>query len=466
MVGSASVTGPGAPGTSAEATGTGLPGAEPEVTGTGGPAAGRRPAAVDERVRPTVLVPLAAQHLLVMLAGPISSAFLIARALRLTPEASANLLAALFLLCGIGTAIQSLGPLRIGARMPFVMLPGGAAVALFIQTAQATNPATATGAVLIAAVFLFVAAPLFASLMRFFPTVVLGSMIVVIGLNLIKITAGLLVDTARGPSSTSLALAGGTALAVVLAFRLLPVGWRRFAVMIGIAVGTAAAALLGRLGPVGSGPVLSWPTPLPFGTPTVNLLASVPLLLYAVGAMAEATGQTVLNADAIGRPLDRRRDVPRTIRGDAVTSLLSGVFGGPLMVTSGENIGIVRLSGVRSRFVTLGTAVLLALLAFVTPVARLINAVPSAVVGGAGMVVFGMITVMGIHLLRAVDLARDSNLMTATLAVLAGVLPIVAPATYQALPPTVAMVLGSGVTTAAVVGVLANLVFRTSGKPG
>jgi len=252
----------------------------------------------------------------------------------------------------------------------------------------------------------------------------------------------------------------------VLAFRLLPVGWRRFAVMIGIAVGTAAAALLGRLGPVGSGPVLSWPTPLPFGTPTVNLLASVPLLLYAVGAMAEATGQTVLNADAIGRPLDRRRDVPRTIRGDAVTSLLSGVFGGPLMVTSGENIGIVRLSGVRSRFVTLGTAVLLALLAFVTPVARLINAVPSAVVGGAGMVVFGMITVMGIHLLRAVDLARDSNLMTATLAVLAGVLPIVAPATYQALPPTVAMVLGSGVTTAAVVGVLSNLVFRTSAKPG
>jgi xanthine/uracil permease len=82
------------------------------------------------------------------------------------------------------------------------------------------------------------------------------------------------------------------------------------------------------------------------------------------------------------------------------------------------------------------------------------------------MVVFGMITVMGIHLLRGVDLARDSNLMTATLAVLAGVLPIVGPATYQALPPTVAMVLGSGVTTAAVVGVLANMVFGRSGKPG
>jgi xanthine/uracil permease len=90
------------------------------------------------------------------------------------------------------------------------------------------------------------------------------------------------------------------------------------------------------------------------------------------------------------------------------------------MVTSGQNIGIVRMSGVRSRYVTLGTAALLAVLAFVAPVARLISDIPAPVVGGAGIVVFAMITVLGIRLLRPVDLGSDATLMTATLAVPAG----------------------------------------------
>ncbi|HEX4360630.1 MAG TPA: solute carrier family 23 protein [Pseudonocardia sp.] len=415
----------------------------------------------DERVPLRTLAPLAVQHLLVMISGPISSAFLLTGALHLTPEAGANLLAALFLMSGIGTALQSLGPWRIGARMPFVMLPGGAAVALFIQIAQAAGPATAVGAVLITGLFLLVAAPLFAALMRFFPAVVLGSMIIVIGLNLIKITAGLLVDTSAGPSVRSLVLAGVTVLAVVLAYRLLPERWRRFAVLLGVAAGTGLAAALGQLGHQrAGGPVLAWPTPLPFGAPVFSLLASLPLLLYAIGAMAEATGQTVLNGEAIGVRVDARRAVPRTIRGDAVTSLLSGLVGGPLMVTSGENIGIVRMSGVRSRYVTLGTAALLAVLAFVAPVARLIGDIPAPVVGGAGIVVFAMITVLGVRLLRTVDLGSDAALMTATLAILAGALPVVAPTLYQALPPTPRLVLGSGVTMAALVGVLANVVCR------
>jgi xanthine/uracil permease len=416
--------------------------------------------AVDERVPPSIAAPMALQHLLVMIAGPISSAFLIARGLQLSPAASAQLLSALLLLSGIGTAIQSLGPCRLGARLPFVMLPGGASVVLFIQVARATTPATATGAVLCAGLFMLVVAPLFTRLMRYFPAVVLGSMIVVVGLNLIKITVGLLADTPRGPSSHALGLAGVTVLAVVLGYRFLPGVLRRFSVLIGIAVGTAVAAAGGALGPVAGGPVLAWPKPLPFGVPSFDLLATVPLLLFSVGAMAEATAQTVLNAEAVGAPDDRGRRVTGTIRGDALTSMLAGLFGGPLMVTSGENIGIVRISSVRSRFVTLGTAVALVALSVLAPVARWINAIPAPVVGGAGLVVFAMITALGVRLLRPAALDRDATLMTATLAIAAGVIPIVASGVYQALPPRLGLVLGSGVTMSALVGVLANLVFR------
>jgi len=429
----------------------------------------RTTAPVDERVPLRVLAPLSVQHLLVMIAGPISSAFLVTSALQLTPDASARLLAALFLLSGIGTAVQSTGPFGIGARLPFVMLPGGAAVALFIQVAQAAGPATASGAVLVAALLMVVAAPLFTSLMRFFPPVVLGAMIVVIGVNLVRINANLLVDTPRGPSATSLVLAGATVLAIVLAHRFLPDRLRRVAVLLGIVVGTGVAAAWDRLGEVPAGPVLAVPTPLPFGTPVFDLIAALPLVLFSVGAMAEAAGQTVLTVEAVDRA-PQRRDVTRTIRGDGVTSLLAGLFGGPLMVTSGENIGIVRLSRVRSRYVTLGTGVLLVVLAFVAPVGRWLSAVPSAVVGGAGLVVFAMITVLGVRLLQQADLNADATLMTATLALVAGLLPVVAPTVYQALPTPARLVLGSGVTMAAVVGVAANLLLSrragdTSGAP-
>jgi xanthine/uracil permease len=244
--------------------------------------------------------------------------------------------------------------------------------------------------------------------------------------------------------------------------RFLRGGWRRIAVLLGMVFGTVLGAVTGQLGSVAGGPLLAWPQPLPFGSPRFDVLATVPLLLFAIGAMAEATGQTVLNADAVGKLVNPQRDVGGTIRGDAVASLVSGLFGGAVMVTSGENVGIVRISAVRSRFVTLGTAVLLAVIAFLAPVARLINAVPTAVVAGTGLVVFAMIIGLGVKMLRQVDFGQDANLMVATVAIIAGLLPVVAPNIYQALPTTTRLVLGSGVTMATLIGVLGNLLFFRS----
>ncbi|MEV6653671.1 solute carrier family 23 protein [Streptomyces sp. NPDC051219] len=101
------------------------------------------------------------------------------------------------------------------------------------------------------------------------------------------------------------------------------------------------------------------------------------------------------SAEAVGKEIDQRTDVPKTIRGDAFTSLLGGFLGLPLMVTSGENIGIVRVIGVRSRCVTAASGVVLILIGFIAPVTRAISVVPSAVVGGTAMAVFAVITVLG-----------------------------------------------------------------------
>ncbi|WP_226358058.1 solute carrier family 23 protein [Pseudonocardia sp. ICBG601] len=193
----------------------------------------------------------------------------------------------------------------------------------------------------------------------------------------------------------------------------------RLAVLLGIVAGAVVAAVAGRITPPAPGPLLALPEPFPFGAPELLLPAMVPLLLFSIGAMAEAAGQTMLTAEAVDRPVGRH-DVTRTVRGDGVTSVLAGLLGGPLMVTSGENIGIVRLSRVRSRYVTVGTAVLLVVLSVCAPVARWVAAVPSAVVGAAGVVVFAMVAALGVGMVARSGLGDDRALMTATLALAAG----------------------------------------------
>ncbi len=139
------------------------------------------------------------QHVLVMAATPISSVFLVSSTLHLTPALTANLLSAAFVLSGLGSLLQSLGPWGFGARLPFVMLPGGAPLILFLSIADQHGLRTACGAVIITAVFYFVVLPVFSRLLRFFPTLVIGTMIVIVGVNLVKV--GALLVTGRPGSS-------------------------------------------------------------------------------------------------------------------------------------------------------------------------------------------------------------------------------------------------------------------------
>lgn len=423
------------------------------TAGTGPPAA--HP--VDERLPWQRLLPLAAQHVLAMLAAPVSTAFLISTGLGLPPGRTAALLSATLVLCGAGALLQSFGVLRIGARLPFMMLPGGAAVAIFLQTAKEHGPATASGAVLVAAAFLLAVLPLYGRVVRFFPPVVLGCTVLIIGVNMINVTAPMV---AR---HTWLALV--TIGATAACFLLLRGVWRQMAVLLGMAAGTLTAVLTGTgLNPAPDGPVLALPHPFPYGLPHIDLLASVPLLVFALASLAEATGQTVLNSEAVGRAPDPGRDVPRTVRADAIASLGAGVLGTSIMVTSAENIGIVRLTGVRSRFVTAGAGVLLVLIGLFAPVSRLLTALPTPVVGGAGLVIYAVIAAMGVGMLRRVDAFEGTGATVVALTLLAGLLPILAPELYAPLPDWARTLFGSGVPAGAITAVVLSALFTWAGR--
>ncbi len=147
------------------------------------------PSAVDELPPLSRLLPLAAQHVLAMIAAPVSSVFLIAAGLRLPADRTASLLSATLILCGAGALLQSFGVLGTGARLPFMMLPGGAAVAVFLRIAREHGAATASGSVLLAAALLLAVLPLYARIVRFFPPLVMGATVLVIGVNMIDVAA-------------------------------------------------------------------------------------------------------------------------------------------------------------------------------------------------------------------------------------------------------------------------------------
>lgn len=405
------------------------------------------------------------QHVLVMAATPISAIFLMSATLKLDPGLTVNLLSAAFVLSGIGSLIQSLGPWKFGPRLPFVMLPGGAPLILFLAIAEQHGLRTASGAVIITAGFYFVVLPVFSRLLKFFPALVIGTMIVIVGVNLVKVGAVLVTGRPGQPGfadPTNLLLGLATIGFTVVFYRLFTGILRQLAVMLGLLAGTALAFLLGAVdfGGAAHGPLLNAPELLPFGSPQFNLLAALPLMLYSLASMAEATGQTVINAEAVGKQVDQRTDVPKTIRGDAVTSLIGGFFGLPLMVTSGENIGIVRVTGVRSRYVTAAAGVVLIAMGFLAPVTRAIAVVPSAVVGGTAMVVFAVITVLGIQMLGRAELDRHTSTFICAVAIALGLLPILVPGVYGGLPASARILLESGVAVGAFTAALLNFLFH------
>ena len=429
-----------------------------------------KPSAVDEVLPLRKLVPFGLQHVLVMAASPISSVFLVSKTLGLSSELTVDLLSAAFLLSGLGSLLQSLGVWNIGVRLPFVMLPGGAPIALFLLIARGYDLQTASGAVILTGVFYFLVLPIFTRLLRFFPTLVIGTMIVIIGVNLIRISATLITGQPGTPEFANLRdvlLALATVGFTVLFYRVLTGMLRQLAVLLGLVAGAVVATLVGtmNLGDVIGGPLVGVPIPLPFGVPHFDVLAALPLMIFSVASMAEATGQTVVNAEIVGKDIDMRRDVPKTIRGDALISLLGGFFGTSLMVTSGENIGIVHVSGVRSRFVTATAGIFLIMIGLLAPVGRLINAIPAPVVGGTALVVYAIITVIGINLLRRVDLSDHTNVIIATVGLVFGLLPIMVPEVYNQFPANARILLGSGVAMGAFAAAAMNILFNYVGRP-
>ena len=436
---------------------------------------------VDERLPGPKLAALGLQHVLVMYAGAVAVPLIIGRALKLPPEQIAVLINADLFACGIATLIQSIGFPGVGIRLPVMMGVTFASVALMLAMAGSPDIGLLGiyGAMIVAGLSGFLVAPFISRMLPLFPPVVTGTIIIVIGISLMRVginwaggglpTLGRMVDGQMGQfANPNYGALDGLGIAlfvlvVILAITRFAKGFvGNVAVLLGIVAGAILAALMGKMhfDKVATASWFGVVFPFQFGVPTFDVVASITMCLVMIVVMIESTGMFL----ALGEMTDRKIDqdaLTKGLRADGLGTLIGGIFNTFPYTSFSQNVGLVGVTGIRSRWVTAAGGIIMLALGLIPKMAALVEAVPLVVLGGAGLVMFGMVAATGARILTNVDFRSNrNNLFVVAVAVGFGMIPLVAPNFFRQLPHALHPLLESGILLAAIVAVLLNAFFN------
>ncbi len=424
---------------------------------------------VDEVLPPGKLVAYGVQHIAAMYAGVVAPPLIIGQAIGLDAVQMTLLIGASLLTAGIATLLQSLGVWRIGARLPFVNGVSFATVApilaIVAQHDANTSLSIVYGAVLIAGVLAFLAAPYFSRIVRFFPPVVNGTVITLIGLSLFPVAIGWIAghdkESADYASPLRIGLGAGTFLLVLLLNRVLKGFLNRIALLVGLVAGTLIAWPLGAVdtSTFEQAPLFNLPMPFELASPAFNLTAVISICIVMLVAMTESTADMIALGEIVDRPADERT-ISGGLRADGAGSALSAVFGGFTCSAFAQNVGLVALTRIKSRYVVATAGGVLILLGLFPVFGAVVSLVPEPVLGGAALVLFGSVAASGIRTLGRAGLGEPSNALIVAGALGIGMIPIVAPEFYEHFPAAMRTVLDSGISTGCIAAVALNLLFR------
>ncbi|GAA3733583.1 nucleobase:cation symporter-2 family protein [Streptomyces tremellae] len=409
---------------------------------------------------------LGLQHVLVMYTGCVTVPLVFGAAAKLDTSTVGLLINADLLVSGLITLVQSLGVARVlGVRLPVVAGATFTAVTPMVLIAGQYGLTAVYGSMIAAGVFGLLAAVPFARAVRFFPPLVSGIVITVIGLSLIGVAAGLVAGddpAARDYAAPShLALAAGIVVLIVLFGRFTRGFLSQIGVLVGLVVGTGAAALMGLtdFSSVGGAHWVGIGAPFHFGTPTFPVAAVTSMCVVMLVTFTESTADML----AVGEMTGRRPTPSALARGlaaDGVSSVLGGVFNAFPDTVFAQNVGLVEMSKVRSRYVAACAGALLLVLGLIPKLGEVVASLPGPVVGAAGLVMFATVTAVGIRTLRAVEFEGTNNLLVVAVSIGVGMLPVVAPTIYHAFPAWVQVIGGSAITSATLTAFVLNLVFH------
>ncbi len=421
------------------------------------------------------------QHILAMFGGVIAVPLIVGGAAGLDTAEKALLVACGLFVSGLATMLQTLGLPYFGAQLPLVQGTSFAAVSTMlaiIGDRGGEGLQHVFGAIIVAAVVGLVIAPFFARVVRFFPEVVTGSIITIIGLSLMPVAARWITgnetvvlngETVPNPAYASLpniSLALFTFAVVIVLSKITLLS--RLAVLLGLAVGTIAALILGMVDAsvIGRSSVFAFPRPMAFGMPLFEIGAIISMTIVILVIMVETTADILAVGEVIGTKVDSRR-VADGLRADMVSTLFAPVFNAFPASAFAQNVGLVALTGIKSRFAVAAGGVILVVLGLSPMASAMFSLIPSPVLGGAGIVLFGTVAASGVRTLAKVDYQGNNNLVIVAASMAFGLIPVVSPDFWQAFPTWFVTIFHSGISATAVVAVLLNLFFNVllPGKP-
>lgn len=423
------------------------------------------PHPVDQLLPVRQLLTYGLQHVLVLYAGAVAVPLILGSALGLSNAQIVLLINANLLTSGIATLVQTLGFWKFGARLPLVQACSFIALAPMIMIGKEFGLPQVFGAVIAAGAITIALAPVFSRLLRFFPPVVIGSLITIIGISLMPAAAIWLGGGNPGaadfgaPANLLLGLATVAITLVVYARFSGFIG--NLAVLIGLLLGSLLAAACGMtdFSRVGEAAWFELSAPMAFGAPQFSLTPILIMTLAMLVIMAETTGNCLAIGQLTGRSIDART-LGNAFRADGLSTVIGGLFNSFPYNAFTQNTGLIALSQVKSRFVVTAAGGIMVLMGLFPKLGALIAAVPTPVLGGGAIVMFGMTTVAGIQELSRVRFEGTRNAIVVAVSVSVGVLPMSFPALFAHAHGALKLVLESGIFLGAITAIVLNLLLN------
>jgi xanthine permease len=413
---------------------------------------------------PLKIASLGIQHVLAMYAGAVVVPLIVGGAIGLTGEQLTYLVSIDILMCGIATLLQVWKNRYFGIGLPVVLGCTFTAVGPMITIGAEYGISAIYGAILVSGLFVVLISKSFGKLIRFFPPVVTGSVVTIIGITLIPVAMNNMAGgegSADFGSLSNIALAFGTLAFIILLFRFSDGFIRSIAILLGLGAGTIVASFMGKTD-FSSVAEASWfhmPAPLYFGMPTFEVTPILTMILVSLVGLVEATGVYLALGDIYKQKLSGK-DMAQGYRAEGIAIILGGLFNSFPYTTFSQNVGLIQLSGIKTKNVIYTAAGLLIVLGLMPKIGALTTVIPAAVLGGAMVAMFGMVMAYGIKMLGKVDFSSQENLLIIACSVGMGMGVTTVPNLFSEFPSSLQILTSNGIVAGSLTAIMLNILFN------
>ncbi|MCP9298533.1 MULTISPECIES: xanthine permease PbuX [Bacillus] len=411
---------------------------------------------------------LGIQHVLAMYAGAIVVPLIVGKAMGLTAEQLTYLVSIDIFMCGVATLLQVWSNRFFGIGLPVVLGCTFTAVSPMIAIGSEYGVSAVYGSIIASGILVILISFFFGKLVSFFPPVVTGSVVTIIGITLMPVAMNNIAGGEGSPDFgelSNLALAFIVLSIIVLLYRFTTGFIKSISILIGILIGTFIAYFMGKVqfDNVSDAAFVQMIQPFYFGTPSFHAAPIITMSIVAIVSLVESTGVYFALGDLTNRRLSEK-DLSRGYRAEGLAVLLGGIFNAFPYTAFSQNVGLVQLTGIKKNTVIVATGVLLMAFGLFPKIAAFTTIIPSAVLGGAMVAMFGMVIAYGIKMLSRIDFAKQENLLIVACSVGLGLGVTVVPDIFKQLPSALTLLTTNGIVAGSFTAVVLNVIYNMFSK--